>query len=220
MLGNAWALPSLKEVWTSFLAYAVELLGAFRAQGAAQETSDEELAKRMHDGDDAAFEQLYGRYFDKIYAFVLRRVGHAATAEDLVSDIFMKAFAHRRTFVWKTSFSAWIYRIATNRITDHYRTKKPTEELVEERHDQPANIPGAPQEADRKMIGIELEAVLEKLGERERMAVTMKFYGECDNAEIAQALNCTPNNAGVILHRALKKCEQHAGERLKSYVGT
>lgn len=199
------------------MASAVDFLGAARAQQEAEQASDEELARRMNTGDDGAFEVLYERYVQKIYAFVVRRVGHAQTAEDLVSDVFMKAFAHRFSFIWRTSFSAWIYRIATNRITDHYRTKRPTDELDEERQEAPGP-PSLPHEADLSLLGRELENVIEKLHERERLAVTMKFYAECTNEEIAKALKVTLNNAGVILHRALAKCEKLASDKLKQMV--
>lgn len=209
MRSNILAIPSFESVWTAFLAFATDLLGTFRASEEAGARPDEDLVRAMQNGDERAFELLYERYFDKLYAFVARRVGHHQTAEDLVSDIFLKAFTHRQSFVWKTSFSAWIYRIATNRVTDHYRTKKPTEELDEMRHDRPSSVPSAPEEVDTAILRGRLEATLKVLTDRERMAVTMKYYGECDNGEIAAALKVTPNNVGVILHRALKKCQAH-----------
>lgn len=212
MIQEVCNIPQSGSFWSQglisgILTLAADLLGVGRE--GSPHASDEELARRMNGGDDQAFEQLYERYFDKVYAFVLRRVGDRPVAEDVTSDVFMKAFAHRRAFVWKTSFSAWIYRIATNRITDHYRSKKPTEELDEEHHDRPDGQESAPQEMDRQLLGKKLEQVLETLNERERIAVTMKYYGEYDNQEIAEALGCTANNAGVILHRALKKCQTH-----------
>lgn len=207
MDSNALAFPSLKEAWLRALAFAADLLGRVRDASETGSRTDEELVRAMHAGDDNAFNELYERYVDKIHAFVIRRVGHRQTAEDLVSDVFMKAFTHRKSFVWKTSFSAWIYRIATNRITDYHRVKKPAEAFDETQHDRPSTVPQAPEEIDRELLGKKLESVLERLNERERIAVTMKYYGECDNGEIAAALMVTPNNVGVILHRALKKCQ-------------
>lgn len=207
MRSNTFVVPSFESLWTGVFAFAADLLGTFRAAEESGSKTDEDLVRAMQSGDDRAFEMLYERYFDKMYAFVVRRVGHHQTAEDLVSDVFMKAFTHRQAFVWRTSFSAWIYRIATNRITDYHRTKKPADEFDETTHDQPSTVPHAPDEVDRAILHKRLETVLEKLPERERVAVTMKFYGECDNGEIAKALKVTPNNVGVIVHRALKKCQ-------------
>lgn len=206
---------TLSEVWFGLCAFATDLLGGLREKVAA-EKSDDFLAELMSQGDDEAFTQLYERYFSKIYAFVIRRVGNQHIAEDLVSNIFLKAFAKRGTFVLRPSFSAWIYRIATNTITDHYRTARTHTSIDdEEKLFNPADhrenvIEGT----DRKMLAEELEKVLEKLPERERIAVTMKYYVEASYEEIAETLKCTPNNAGVILHRALSKCESFAGDRL------
>lgn len=205
-MSNAYAVPSLRHAWSALFALAADLLGNFRAASRAEEKTDEELARAMHDGDEHAFEALYERYFGKIYAFVVRRVGHAPTAEDLVSEVFLKAFAHRRSFVWNVSFSAWIYRIATNRITDFYRTRKSYDEFDETEHDRPSTVPKPQDEIDNAILGKKLEGVLEQLTPRERTAVAMKYYAECDNGEIAAALKVTANNVGVILHRALKKC--------------
>jgi RNA polymerase sigma-70 factor (ECF subfamily) len=206
MLGNPAAAVSFKDLWTGVFALVADLLGNFQAQTVGEKT-DEELVRDMQRGDDHAFEVLYERYFQKIYTFIVRRVGHKQTAEDIVSQVFVKAFTHRMSFIWKTSWSAWIYRIAANAITDHHRTKKPTVELDETKHDRPSSAPSAPDEVDRDLLRKKLETVIEKLNPRERLAITMKFYGECDNAEVAKALKVTANNVGVIVHRALKKCQ-------------
>jgi len=203
------------EVWLGLCAFATDLLGGFR-ETSEVEKSDDVLAELMSQGDDEAFSQLYDRYFSKIYAFTIRRVGNQHIAEDLVADIFLKAFAKRNTFVLRPSFSAWLYRIATNTITDHYRTSHSHTSLDDEEKpfDPADHRENVVEGTDRIMLGEEIEKVLEKLPERERIAVTMKFYVEASYEEIAETLKCTPNNAGVILHRALNKCEKMAGERL------
>lgn len=179
------------------------------------ELSDQDLINRMNDGDDRAFAELYNRYFDKIYAFTIRRVGHHEIAEDLVSKVFMKAFANRKGFVWKVSFSAWIYRIATNTITDHYRTKKSDIEFNPEYHDKPSTGEDTAGKIDVEILGKSLEQILEKLKERDRMVISLKFYGELSNPEIAETIGCKPEHVAVILHRALKKCEKFTPKELE-----
>ncbi|MBI4599030.1 RNA polymerase sigma factor [Candidatus Uhrbacteria bacterium] len=222
MTGNEQPLFTLNLVRPlfGFLQVATDLLGAFHRQESTQAAGDEELARRMGEGEQSAFDQLYERYFQKIYAFVFRRVSHREIAEDLVSEIFLKAFTHRRAFVWKTSFSAWIYRIAANAVTDHYRTKKTADELDDSHPDHAAGRAALNEAVDRSLLGIQLERVLELLQERERLAVTLKFYAECTNQEIAEALKCTPNNIGVILHRALKRCASLAPPELRRMMET
>ncbi len=181
-----------------------------------QEKTDQELAQQMNSGDDHAFEELYERYFQKLYTFVLRRVGHQPTAEDLLSDIFLKAFAHRKTFVWKTSFSAWIYKIATNRITDYYRTKKTAEPFnPEDDAHQPVFKGSVIQTIDTELFNQELEQVLERLSVRERLIITLKFYNEYSHEEIGEIVHLKASHVGVVLHRALKKCQNILPEKLK-----
>ncbi|MFH1252871.1 MAG: RNA polymerase sigma factor [Candidatus Uhrbacteria bacterium] len=210
---------SLIEVWRRFCFFATELLGNLRNETASETENDDDLAVRMSKGDDQAFSQLYERYFQKIYTFVIRRVIHQHTAEDIVSEVFLKAFAKRQTFVLRPSFSAWLYRIATNTITDHYRMKHQASSLDdEEKSFDPADSrQNVIESTDQNILGEELERVLENLPERERLVITMKYYAEASYEEIAQTLKCTPNNAGVILHRALSKCEKLASDKLMSF---
>jgi len=199
-----------------FLFTATEFLA--RSKEIEEEESDEMLVNRMNGGDDSAFEKLYSRYFDKIYAFTVRRVTHHQVAEDIVSKVFLKAFANRKGFVWKVSFSAWIYRIATNTITDHYRTKKQDVEFDSQHHDQPISGTDAPGTVDIKILGRELEAILEKLKERDQLAISLKFFSELSNPEIAKILKCKPDHVAVIVHRALKKCQSNVSERLQKML--
>ncbi|MFC1787986.1 RNA polymerase sigma factor [Patescibacteria group bacterium] len=212
-------IPSLRlyRAFANFLHLAQEFLQGFREQTVVE--SEEQLAERMINGDDEAFNQLYNLYFDKLYAFIVRRVGHRQIAEDILSNVFMKAFAKRRDFVWKHSFSAWIYRIATNAITDYHRTKKQTVD-VDEIPIASDEHKGMVQNVDVDLLRTELEVVLEKIDERSRLAITLKFYGELGNQEMAEVLKCSANNVGVILHRALKKCEKHASSKVKAMLQT
>lgn len=193
-------------------------MGGFKTETEA-EINDDILAERMSKGDDQAFTQLYERYFQKIYAFVIRRVNHQLVAEDIVSEIFLKAFVKRQSFVLRPSFSAWLYRIATNTITDYYRLKHPEVSLNNEEApiDPADNRQTIIEFTDQKILAEALEIILEKLSKRERLAVTMKYYAEASYEEIAGVLQCSSNNAGVILHRALSKCEKLAGEKLVEF---
>jgi RNA polymerase sigma-70 factor (ECF subfamily) len=160
--------------------------------------------------DPAAFVALYEHYFPKVYAFVCRRVRHRETAEDLVSQTFMKAFAALPNYssAAGSSFGAWVYRIATNALTDHWRSqgRKP---LTVDVDDFAEVIPkeGAATPADLAELSLEagrLDVVLGELPERHRQVLELKFYAELDNGEIAATLGVTPAHAGVLVFRAVK----------------
>jgi RNA polymerase sigma-70 factor (ECF subfamily) len=85
-------------------------------------TDERALLERARRYDEAALGKLYDRYAPRVYAYVYRRVRHAALAEDLTGDVFVRVLrAIRFERVWHTSFRAWLYRIARNVVVDHYR---------------------------------------------------------------------------------------------------
>lgn len=192
---------------------AVDLLGGgIRIN--EKELSEEELCNKMKNGDDHAFEILYERYFEKIYAFIVRRVGAREIAEDLVSNIFLKAFASRTRFVWRASFKSWLYQIASNTLIDHYRSHKPIVSFDPEIHTEQSIQPSINQEIDNARLRDVLNAVLSKLDSRTQTVIQLKFFGEFDHQEIANMMNLSANHVGVLLYRGLKKCHELISRRV------
>ena len=82
---------------------------------------EERLLIESAQRDPARFAELYEVYCDRVYAYVERRVEIRAEAEDLVSDVFHHALANLRRYEWRGSpFSAWLFRIAANKIADRW----------------------------------------------------------------------------------------------------
>ena len=81
--------------------------------------------------DPQAFEGFYRANLDRIYRYVYFRVLDRDVAEDLVADVFLLAYAHFASYDPSVSVSAWIYRIAKNRLADHFRDRKMTVQLEE-----------------------------------------------------------------------------------------
>jgi RNA polymerase sigma-70 factor (ECF subfamily) len=86
--------------------------------------SDAYLVERALDNDLAAFEQLVARYQNKITAFAARMLNDRDEAEDVAQEVFIKAYRSLDSFRGASSFSTWLYRIATNLCIDRVRTKK------------------------------------------------------------------------------------------------
>src|SRR2546427_3211545 len=82
---------------------------------------DAALAVRASQGDPAAFGQLYDRHVSAVYRYVYYRVRDDAEAEDLTSDVFMKALRAIPRYEPRQAFLAWLYRIARNAVIDHVR---------------------------------------------------------------------------------------------------
>jgi len=157
--------------------------------------------------DDQAFEVLYNFYFPKVYGYVLKRVGHQQTAEDLVSVIFIKIFTNLNKYqAGKNfySFASWVFTVSANAIIDHYRKnnkKVVSIEEVAEIKDENSTIDLIYSHENREKV----QNTLKKLKKRYQQIIELKYFLELDNQEIAEALGISVGNVGVLLHRALNK---------------
>lgn len=91
---------------------------------AQPEIADEELASRSLDGAQDAFADLYERYFDRVYDFLVRMLNNSAEASDVAQDTFMKLLGGMATRPPETSFRAWIFTIARNTAIDRIRRNR------------------------------------------------------------------------------------------------
>jgi RNA polymerase sigma factor (sigma-70 family) len=83
--------------------------------------SDEDLMQAYAAGDAAAFDRLYGKHKGGIYRYLLRHCGRAATADEMFQDIWMSVVRARASYAPSAKFTTWLYRIAHNRLVDHWR---------------------------------------------------------------------------------------------------
>ena len=85
---------------------------------------EESLVRRAQENDREAFAQLYEAHFDRIYRYLVLKLGDVTEAEDMTQQVFLKALQSISSYKWKgVSFSAWLYRIAHNQTVDYYRKK-------------------------------------------------------------------------------------------------
>jgi RNA polymerase sigma-70 factor (ECF subfamily) len=154
-----------------------------------------------------AFDELYDYLLPKIFGYIMNRVGHRQEAEDLTSQTFAKVMASINRYEDRgVSFSAWVYRIATNVIIDNSRKKKEfamDPEIIKER--VAGTRTASPEETVCLLeAGEELRHCLDKLKDDYQNVLTLKFFEELDNREIAEILDCRPSAVAVKVHRALK----------------
>ncbi len=152
--------------------------------------------------DPSRFAELYEQNFERVYAYVARRVGSRDEAEDLTSDIFHQALANLGRFEWRgVPFAAWLLRIAANTIADHRgRTAR-------ERANPLQDDPGELGEVD--LEGIERRAALfrqvKSLPADQRRVIEMRFAEEKSIREIAQELRRTEGAVKQLQFRALER---------------
>ena len=85
--------------------------------------SDEQLMLAYGGGSAAAFEILYGRWRRRIYRFLIRQCDGAGTADELYQDVWLRVVNARRQYTVAAKFSTWLFRIARNRLIDHWRAE-------------------------------------------------------------------------------------------------
>lgn len=164
----------------------------------------EGLVKQARAGQEAAFAELYDRFFAKIYRFIFYRVGHRETAEDLSEETFVKAFGGLATLEKDALFEAWLYTIARNKVIDYYRSKKalvPIEE-VENTLEYETNI------IDVVNLGFQQKTLIKLIKEltpEQQLVIKLKFFEDLTNSEIAQLLDKEEGAIRVIQHRAITK---------------
>ena len=165
--------------------------------------------------DEEAFEELYEHFFPRVYNFIYARLKNSADADDVTSTTFLKMNENLESYnPERAAFSTWLFRIANNAIIDHTRHIDRNQETEWEDYLDPA----APEEEgpERQMIrsetSRELLSALDKLNERERRIIELRYWGEQDTHTIAEILSMSESNVRVTLHRALGKLKKFLGE--------
>ncbi len=88
-----------------------------------EETSDRELVARAQQRDAAAYDELVRRYYKRIYALLYNMTSNKEDAEDLIQDVFVKAYDALQRFKGDSSFYTWVYRIAVNRAINYVKRR-------------------------------------------------------------------------------------------------
>jgi len=161
-------------------------------------------------GETAAIEQLYDLYADRIYRYLLVRVGNSDSAADLTTELFLRVIKSIGAFRLDrdrpaATVSAWLFRIAGNLAAEHYRAQKRVSWLgVEDGEPSFAVNPGPEQLAEQKEELAQLAQAMAGLNEEQRLVVTGKFAEAMTNAEIAAWLGKTEGAVKSLQHRALR----------------
>jgi RNA polymerase sigma-70 factor, ECF subfamily len=162
--------------------------------------------------EEADWDAVYRRELPRVFNFFRYRVADGATAEDLTSATFEKAWRGRHGYRNdQAAFSTWLFTIARNVAADHFRRRRADVPL-----DQAAE---APLEADPEDAAVRrsdfrrLEALLRGLPERERELIALKYGAEATNRAIARVTGLSESNVGTILHRTVQTLRAHWHEK-------
>ena len=169
---------------------------------ALKKEADDRLLVEAAQKDPARFAELYENNFERVYAYVARRVGDRTETEDLTSEVFHHALSNLRRFEWRgIPFAAWLFRIAANLISDRWQRSN-REQLV----DAPEQIESAPaknvelEELERRAT---LFRLVDTLPAEQRRVVVLRFVEQKSIKEVARDIRKTEGAVKQLQFRAL-----------------
>jgi RNA polymerase sigma-70 factor (ECF subfamily) len=164
---------------------------------------EKELATRASQHDSEAFAKLYDLYVDKIYNYIYYKVGNGAEAEDILAEVFAKAWEAIGGYQWRgSSFGPWLFRIAHNLVVDYHRARRPTmaldaldplPQLVDAEGSRPEQV------FERMMMLERVREAIGELTEEQQSVIILRFIEGYSTADIAKIMG---KRAGAI--RALQ----------------
>jgi RNA polymerase sigma-70 factor (ECF subfamily) len=164
---------------------------------------DERILVEAAQRDPSRFAELYERNFDRVYAYVSRRVPEHFAAEDVTADVFRHALTNLDRFEWRgTPFVAWLLRIAANTITDHWRRTSREQPMLEADGPEPTPAdPGDIEDVERRAL---LFRLVRTLPTDQRRVIEMRFAEEKAIKEIAHELNRSEGAVKQLQFRAIQ----------------
>lgn len=155
--------------------------------------------------DPRRFAEIYEKNFERVYAFIVRRVGNRHEAEDLTAEVFQHALANLTRFEWRgVPFAVWLYRIAANAMADRWRR------LSKESAD-----PATDDLDHSKWKEIERRAMLFQLVDQlpadQRSVIIKRFVDQKSIREVAQEFGKSKGAIKQLQLRALENLRARAG---------
>ena len=183
--------------------------GATGVAGSIGIASDESLLLKLKAGDAGAGDELVTRYHPALIRYLHRLTGSDLMAEELHQQTWLSVLDHIDRFDPASSaggFKAWLFRIATNKTNDHWRSrgreKTATEGLKLVTDEE---LPPSSARLESTEEQIKLKAAIQKLPEAQRQVLMLRYYSNLKFVDIAQMLGCPLNTALGRMHKAVQK---------------
>ncbi|MCI0609598.1 MAG: sigma-70 family RNA polymerase sigma factor [Anaerolineae bacterium] len=177
--------------------------------------NERQLVLQAQDGDAEAFGKIYDAYMERIYRFIYFLVDDQQTAEDITSQVFLKAWSNLHCFRFsRTPNLGWLYTIAHNAVIDHYRTRKPTTALEDVQLSQPDYSEAVENEIDLAVEMKSIKAAMRNLTSDQQQVLTLRFIEGMSNTEIAQQLGKREGAIRALQMRGLQALAKHLAEKM------
>ena len=163
-----------------------------RDRGRDERSADVDIVKRLADGDRAALAELYDRHGDIVYSLACRIVGSSSDAEDVVQDVFTQAWRQADRYdSGRAAPAAWLLNMTRTRAIDRLRANR-TRQRVTANEERVAAAADSNDDQEQQAIGAQragrVRAALDLLGQAQRQAIELAYFGGLTHHEIAQRL--------------------------------
>jgi len=173
---------------------------------ALKKEADERLLIEAAQKDPARFADLYEIHFERVYAYIVKRVRDRAETEDLTAEVFHQALANLKRFEWRgIPFAAWLFRIAANLISD--RWQRSGREVADEAAVQSAQATAG--EIEEVEWRATLFRLVDSLPAEQRRVVVLRFAEQKSIKEVAQEIRKTEGAVKQLQFRALTALRAH-----------
>ena len=168
--------------------------------------ADLDLVKAVKAGDRSAFSELVQRHQKSIYRLALRFTRDHGTAEDIVLESFVKAYQKLNLFEERSSFKSWLFRIAINNSKNRLRSHAHQNIDIEDVTISVNSVSESGMEYRQAQVLINAE--IEKLPDRQRIALTLRVYEDLSFQEIAKIMECPYDTAKANYRHAVLKLKK------------
>jgi RNA polymerase sigma-70 factor (ECF subfamily) len=158
------------------------------------------LVERFLGGDSRAFEELYSKYYEKVFAIARGILIDSEEAADAVQEIFTLVYRHLGRFDRRSRFSTWLFRVAVNRSIQEARRVRFRNKTVELTEANQKPVPEEPDTSDPK-----IQAIMAKLAPADRALLVLFYWEELNLQDIADSIGCGVNAAKTRLYRARER---------------
>jgi RNA polymerase sigma-70 factor (ECF subfamily) len=181
-------------------------------EGSCQVQSEQSLIRRAQQRDQVALTQLYEENFDRIYRYIVFKIGDRTEAEDMTQQVFLNAIQSISSYNCKgMPFSSWLYRIAHNQVVDHLRRKSrritvPLDESISANEDDPKHV------AEQKIEIEEVVAAVKGLTRAQQEVISLRFAGQLSVMEVAKAMGKSEGAVKAMQHGAIAALRKALGK--------
>lgn len=177
-----------------------------------KELTDNELVEIVRNEDSERYGELIERYQGKLFAYLYRLTGNRDETEDLLQDVFIKAYRNLHSYDISRKFSSWIYRIAHNEAVNHIKRRSlkrfiPWEDITATKDMlvMSSLAEGADVTQMREETRVEVDEAINRLPFKYKQVLTLRYYSDKSYEDISEILGKPINTVGTLISRAKKK---------------